>query len=264
MDEYAVIRCEQVWAVLEPSCAALIPLRHLSHSSSALVLPLSVIFGIQLFFQLAAAPNNVENEIIWSIVGGPFPMRVRCVSDKGCLLSNHWRNGTAHGCVRLDKGKDTVTLVDYHSRPALGLSILAMPGNEFEAVAEVMSETYMPQMAGADADGTALFWSEVLAGSVMYAHVITRNTTLQGSGYHLIQLLPVFVASLDSRQASARCSWVASSIETWHGICLQGVSARVVRVAADYRLARHPAGVDRLYPCCRMVGRASGAGVVHS
>ena len=114
MDEYAVIRCEQVWAVLEPSRAALIPLRHLSHSSSALVLPLSVIFGIQLFFQLAAAPNNVENEIIWSIVGGPFPMRVRCVSDKGCLLSNHWRNGTAHGCARLDKGKDTVTLVDYH------------------------------------------------------------------------------------------------------------------------------------------------------
>ena len=75
-----------------------------------------------------------------------------------------------------------VTLVDYHSRPALGLSIIAAPADKLQAVAEVMSESYMPAMPQADSDGTMDFWTEVLAGSVAYAQVITRNTTLKGSG----------------------------------------------------------------------------------
>ena len=84
--------------------------------------------------------------------------------------------------MRLEKGEEAVTPVDYYSRPAFGLSILAVPDNKFEAVVQVMSESYMPMMTGADADGTALYWAEALAGSVTYAHVITRNTTLTGSG----------------------------------------------------------------------------------
>ena len=77
-----------------------------------------------------------------------------------------------------------MTLVDYHSRPALGLSIIAAPADTdtLQAVAEVMSESYMPLMPQADPDGTLEMWTEVLAGSVVYAHVITHNTTLKGSG----------------------------------------------------------------------------------
>ena len=80
------------------------------------------------------------------------------------------------------QGQDTVTLVDYHARPAFGLSIIAAPEDTLQAVAQVKSESYMPSMPQADGDGTMDFWTEAYAGSVLYAHVITRNTTLKGSG----------------------------------------------------------------------------------
>jgi len=72
--------------------------------------------------------------------------------------------------------------MDFHYNPALGLSILARPSNKFEAVARVMSETYMPNTPEADAEGTMILWTSVLSGSVTYAHVITHNHTLKNSG----------------------------------------------------------------------------------
>ena len=45
-------------------------------SFSFLVLPLAVLFGIQLLFQLSKAPSNLENEIVWSLVGSPFALKV--------------------------------------------------------------------------------------------------------------------------------------------------------------------------------------------
>jgi len=82
----------------------------------------------------------------------------------------------------LKAGDELVTQMDFHYNPALGLSILARPSNKFEAVARVMSETYMPNTPEADAEGTMILWTSVLSGSVTYAHVITHNHTLKNSG----------------------------------------------------------------------------------
>ena len=107
---------------------------------------------------------------------------MRCVSEGGCLLSNHWSNQSSQGCTYLKAGDELVTQMDFHYNPALGLSILARPSNKFEAVARVMSETYMPNTPEADAEGTMILWTSVLSGSVTYAHVITHNHTLKNIG----------------------------------------------------------------------------------
>jgi hypothetical protein len=109
----------------------------LSHVNSFLVIPLSILYAVQLLFQLSRAPNNLENEIVWSVVGGPFAMTLKCVSPRGCLVSNHWKNASSQGCRTLQEGEDMVTHVDYHHAPHLGLSILALPADKFEPVAKV-------------------------------------------------------------------------------------------------------------------------------
>mmetsp|Transcript_26382 Transcript_26382/g.41263 ORF Transcript_26382/g.41263 Transcript_26382/m.41263 type:complete len:216 (-) Transcript_26382:372-1019(-) len=124
----------------------------------------------------------MQNEIIWSNMGGPFPMKMKCVAEGGCRVSNHHETTHQNDCWSLNKDEILDLEVSYSFDPNHGISVLASSQNAGKPIVQVQSESYMPMMPAADEDGTFLMWQAARAGMTLYNFVHTQNNTLSNSG----------------------------------------------------------------------------------
>ena len=149
---------------------------------SLLILPVTVAYIVIVLISSLSAPKLSNNNIIWSIYGGPFPMTIRCEAASGCLVSNDNDNTKIGPCLNLSFGSNATLSVEYFQNPLLGVSAIARLEDSTAPAISILSQTYMPRSPAADSDGTMLLWSGALPGTTLVSMVTTTNYTLHGSG----------------------------------------------------------------------------------
>lgn len=161
---------------------------------SAAVLAATVVYVVIVAQQVHRRPPTTTNYVEWSLGRGPFTLKLTCLAEDGCLISNYYSEEYAgpkaaqvpaaqQQCHLVAQNETQELLVLFSSSPMEGLSVLyranfsQLENGGFKPGFSLLSEAYCGSCPGT----VKLTHLPIGPCNIQLTYVKTENSTAEGS-----------------------------------------------------------------------------------